>query len=107
MPLTSRAAGIALFVLSSACFKLGSTPGVQADEPATYVGARACAGCHASETASWRDSHHDLAMQEATDKTVLDTFDGATFTYGDVTSRFFKREGKFFVNTDGPDGTLA
>jgi hypothetical protein len=56
MPLISRAAGIALFVLSSACFKLGSTPSVQADEPATYVGARACAGCHASETASWRDS---------------------------------------------------
>ena len=46
-------------------------------------------------------------MQEATDKTVLGNFDGATFTYGDVTSRFFKRDGKFFVNTDGPDGKLA
>ena len=31
----------------------------------------------------------------------------ATFTYGDVTSRFFRRDGKFFVNTDGPDGKLA
>ena len=40
-------------------------------------------------------------------KTVLGDFDGATFTYGDVTSRFFKRDGKFFVNTDGPDGKLA
>src|SRR5512132_2932649 len=107
MPLTSRAAGIALFVLSSACFKLGSTPGGQADEPATYVGARACAGCHASETASWRDSHHDLAMQEATDKNVLGSFENASFAYGDVTSRFFRRDGKFFVNTDGPDGKLA
>ena len=48
-----------------------------------------------------------LAMQEATAKTVLGNFDGATFTYGDVTSRFFKRDGKFFVNTDGPDGKLA
>ena len=44
---------------------------------------------------------------EATEKTVLGSFDGATFTYGDVTSRFFKRDGKFFVNTDGPDGKLA
>ena len=56
---------------------------------------------------AWRGSHHDLAMQEATDKTVLGNFDGATFTYGDVTSRFFRRDGKFFVNTDGPDGKLA
>ncbi len=40
-------------------------------------------------------------------KTVLGDFDGATFTHGGVTSRFFKRDGKFFVNTDGPDGKLA
>jgi hypothetical protein len=46
-------------------------------------------------------------MQEATEKTVLGAFDGATFTQGDVTSRFFRRDGKFFVNTDGPDGQLA
>ena len=72
-----------------------------------YVGAAACGACHTAELAAWRGSHHDLAMQEATDKTVLGTFDGATFTYGDVTSRFFKRDGKFFVNTDGPDGKLA
>ncbi|MGE5768719.1 MAG: hypothetical protein ACM32G_00265, partial [Betaproteobacteria bacterium] len=46
-------------------------------------------------------------MAEATDETVLGAFDGATFSYGDVTSRFFKRDGRFFVNTDGPDGKLA
>jgi tetratricopeptide (TPR) repeat protein len=46
-------------------------------------------------------------MQEATDKTVLGDFDGAIFTYGGITSRFFKRDGKFFVNTDGPGGQLA
>jgi Flp pilus assembly protein TadD len=81
--------------------------GVRSDEPAAYVGTRACSGCHASEAAAWRGSHHDLAMAEATDQTVLGAFDGATFPYGDVTSRFFKRDGKFFVNTDGPDGKLA
>jgi predicted CXXCH cytochrome family protein len=73
----------------------------------TFVGAAACGSCHTSELAAWRGSHHDLAMQEATEKTVLGTFDGATFTRGDVTSRFFKRDGRFFVNTDGPDGRLA
>jgi tetratricopeptide (TPR) repeat protein len=72
-----------------------------------FVGVAACASCHEAETKAWRGSHHDLAMAEATEKTVLGSFDGATFTYGDVTSRFFKRDGKFFVNTDGPDGNLA
>ena len=57
--------------------------------------------------AAWRGSQHDLAMQEATAETVLGDFDDASFTHGGVTSRFFKRDGKFFVATDGPDGKLA
>jgi hypothetical protein len=72
-----------------------------------YVGSAACAGCHQAESEAWRGSHHDLAMAEATEETVLGDFDSAAFTYGDVTSRFFRRDGKFFVNTDGPDGELA
>ncbi|HTO88977.1 MAG TPA: tetratricopeptide repeat protein [Thermoanaerobaculia bacterium] len=73
---------------------------------ATFVGREACAGCHAEEDRRWRGSHHDLAMQEATEKTVLGNFDNATFTHYGVTSTFFKRDGKFFVRTDGPDGKL-
>ena len=46
-------------------------------------------------------------MQEATDRTVLGDFNNAAFTHGGITSRFFRRDGKFFVNTDGPDGKLA
>ena len=38
---------------------------------------------------------------------MLGNFDGATFTCGDVSFRFFRRDGKFLVNTDGPDGKLA
>ncbi|VUX46113.1 conserved exported hypothetical protein [Candidatus Defluviicoccus seviourii] len=75
-------------------------------EPA-FVGSAACGACHQDEMAAWRNSHHDLAMAEATEQNVLGDFDGATFTYGDVTSRFFKRDGKFFVHTDGTDGKLA
>ena len=43
-------------------------------------------------------------MQEATEKTVLGNFANASFTHYGVTSRFFKKDGKFFVRTDGPDG---
>lgn len=72
-----------------------------------FVGSAACGGCHQGEMAAWRGSHHDLAMAEATERTVLGDFGGATFAYAGVTSRFFRRDGKFFVNTDGPDGKLA
>jgi predicted CXXCH cytochrome family protein len=73
---------------------------------ATYVGGRACAGCHPAETERWTGSHHDLAMQPANAKTVLGNFDNATFTKDGVTSTFFRRDGAFYVRTDGPDGTM-
>jgi predicted CXXCH cytochrome family protein len=80
----------------------------RASEPdPSFVGAAACAGCHEAETAAWRGSHHDLAMQVASDSSVLGDFNDATFTHGGVTSRFFTRDGRFFVNTDGADGALA
>ena len=74
---------------------------------AAYVDDASCADCHARQHEAWTGSHHDLAMQEATAETVLGDFDGATFTHFGVTSRFFRRDGRFFVNTEGPDGRLA
>ena len=72
-----------------------------------FVGSTACAGCHATETEAWRGSHHQLAMQEANASTVLGNFDNAKFKYSGIESRFFKRDGRFIVRTDGPDGKLA
>lgn len=46
-----------------------------ATEPG-YVGRQVCASCHAKENEAWRGSHHDLAMQEPTAKTVLGDFAG-------------------------------
>lgn len=51
-------------------------------------------------------SHHQLAMQPATDSTVLGDFKDASFVYGGVRSRFFRRDHKFMVSTDGPNGAL-
>jgi hypothetical protein len=45
-------------------------------------------------------------MQVASEETVLGNFNNAKFTYSGVTSTFYKRDGKFFVRTDGPDGKL-
>src|SRR5262249_4220678 len=38
---------------------------------------------------------------------VLGDFNDASFDYYGVRSRFFRRDGKYFVETDGPDGKLA
>jgi tetratricopeptide (TPR) repeat protein len=73
-------------------------------QTATYVGAERCASCHAEETKLWRASHHAQAMQVASDSTVLGNFNEAHVTKDGVTSRFFKKDAKFQVNTEGPDG---
>jgi predicted CXXCH cytochrome family protein len=79
----------------------------RAAPPATFVGEAACASCHVAEAASWQGSHHQLAMQPASDSTVLGDFRDASFTYGGLVSRFFRRDGAFMVRTDGQDGKLA
>jgi predicted CXXCH cytochrome family protein len=73
---------------------------------AAYVGTKACAGCHAEAYEAWKGSDHALAMQHANVQSVLGNFNDAKFIYSGITSTFFKRDGKFFVNTDGPDGKL-
>ena len=90
-------------LILTACSREGSDR-VEAPD---FVGAATCAECHAGEAADWQGSDHDLAMQEATGETVLGDFDGATLTYAGVTTTFFRRDSRYFVRTDGPDGELA
>jgi Tfp pilus assembly protein PilF len=75
--------------------------------PLDYVGGSACAGCHAEEARRWRGSHHELAMQRPDEKTVQGDFSGRTFEHQGVVTRFFRRDGRYLVRTDGPDGRLA
>jgi Cytochrome c554 and c-prime len=77
-----------------------------ADEPAKFVGGQVCSGCHAAETESWRGSHHALAMQKATETTVLGDFANAPFEHLGVVTTFSRSGDKFMVNTEGPDGAL-
>jgi len=72
----------------------------------TYVGKETCSNCHKKETELYTGSDHELAMQYANKDTILGDFNDIQFTYNNITSRFFKRGGKFFVTTDGPDGKL-
>ena len=74
---------------------------------ATFVGSDTCAGCHRPEADRWQGSQHRHAMDHATDRSVRGDFNDATFDHAGVHSRFFKRDGKFLVETDGPDGKPA
>ncbi|MEN1680023.1 MAG: ammonia-forming cytochrome c nitrite reductase subunit c552 [Planctomycetota bacterium] len=71
---------------------------------AEFVGRDTCAKCHQQELAEWTGSHHDKAMDYATEQTVLADFDDTTYEWQGVTTRFFRDGERFMVNTEGPDG---
>ncbi len=103
---------VAILVVAVAAFLTGRP---QPDEsttaalPATasFVGRDSCVGCHGEAYDQWRGSDHDNAMDLANDDTVLGDFDNAEFTHAGITSRFYRRDDRFFVYTEGPGGELA
>jgi len=71
---------------------------------AAFAGSRKCMDCHKAEYDKWQNSHHDRAMEVADDATVLGDFNNAVVEFHGVTTRFYCKDDKFFVNTRGPDG---
>ncbi len=69
-----------------------------------FLGDQACKSCHSNEYHQWLQSDHFMAMQPPNDSTVKGDFNNASYTADGVTSHFFKKEGKFFINTEGDDG---
>lgn len=72
-----------------------------------FVGSNKCSSCHKNEFDKWQKSHHDLAMDVATEETVRGDFNDMSYTdpHTGLTSRFFRRDGKFYVETEGENGT--
>jgi cytochrome c553 len=70
--------------------------------PPRFAGSNACGDCHHEELKRWIGSHHQLAMQPATDAS---NFGNVKIANAGMSSTFFRRGGKFMVRTDGPDGT--
>lgn len=69
-----------------------------------YVGAAVCGDCHEAEVTQWQGSHHELAMQPATEDSVVGNFEDAVFSHAGETTRFFRRDEGFFVSTTDVDG---
>ena len=92
--------------LALGCLALAWPAVMAADAHPGFIGSGACIGCHQQQGEDWLGSHHDLAMQAVTPDTVLGDFDNASFTYGQVTTTFFRKDGGYWVRTDNAEGEL-
>lgn len=94
----------ALYLLKAKTMEPRPVPG-----PAVFTGSESCRKCHEGAYSKWRGSHHDLAMDVATETSVLGDFNDVSFTdpYNNVVSRFYRKDGRFYVETEGPDGRLG
>ncbi|MEE8633461.1 MAG: cytochrome c3 family protein [Methyloceanibacter sp.] len=106
------AAAIAALIVVGAGFALeflarapSGTSSLTKETP-TFVGSATCITCHSEQGGQWDVSQHAHAMAHAKEETVFGDFDDAEFDYFGVKSRFFRKDGKFFIETDGPDGKL-
>jgi tetratricopeptide (TPR) repeat protein len=94
-----------LFVVAGAVladYWSAEPPGI---EP-TFVGRSACVECHREQADAFVGSDHDLAMELASDQSVLGDFSGATLEHDGITSRMFRDGSRFMVHTEGDDGQL-
>jgi len=92
-----------VFIVDSCSSKDAKYSDIQS-HPVKYAGDQSCKKCHSTEFKEWKESHHYMSMLPANDSTVSGDFNNITFTADGVTSHFFKKGTKFFINTEGDDG---
>jgi len=73
----------------------------------TFVGRDQCIECHTDAYESWLGSDHDKAMDFANEETVSGDFNDAEFEHNGITSRFYRKDDKYFVYTEGLGGEMA
>ena len=79
---------------------------VPEDVERRFVGRSTCVDCHQKEAEAFRGSDHDLAMDHATDASVLGDFDDATFEHDGLVNRMYRDGERFMVYTEGEDGEM-
>lgn len=72
--------------------------------PAGYIGSQSCASCHPAQAKAWGLSQHARAMESASDASVRGDFSGVEVQHFSSRAKFFRRGGKFWVETEGKDG---
>ncbi len=69
-----------------------------------YTDRSKCLACHEQQYELHAGSHHDLAMEKATDKSVLGDFDNSTIVHLGDSARFYRKGDRYFVYTAGDKG---
>jgi len=96
---------IVLMIPLSLILHSASTTSIQ--NQAQFVGGKECISCHQREYELWKGSDHDRAMMVANDSTVLGDFNNIEVEFRGVRSKFYKRDGKFFVFTESIGGKMS
>ena len=96
---------VAFFLISAGC---GESPPADISAPPDpeFVGSNKCQSCHESQFRDWQTSHHQAAMQIATEDTVLGDFSNATFDYFSTRTEFLSIDGEYIVRTENASGEL-
>ncbi len=76
-----------------------------ADEwPDEWADESTCQSCHATAVEAWHGSHHQLAMQPASEETVLGDFSGQQIDTDTESHQFLRRGDEYHIRTPGSDG---
>ena len=107
---TTLSAGVVAFLLGlAALFNIntGYCQSKLANPDASFVGSNACATCHQAESKAWAVSQHAKAMQPVSPSTVLADFNNATAQHFGSRARFYRKDDRFLVDTEGKDGKAS
>ena len=95
------------FIIACVFIFSNSATATKTGNSTTFVGSKACVGCHEQAYKDWQGSHHDMSMKHADNKSVLGDFNDATYFFEDKRTTkpntFFKKGDEFWVNIQ--DGT--
>ncbi|MBW9115483.1 hypothetical protein JNB88_17710 [Rhizobium cauense] len=72
-----------------------------------YVDEKACGSCHRDQAEAFKGSHHANAMAVADATTVRGDFNDVSYEHDGIVTTFHRRDGRFFVRTEGSDGAEA
>src|SRR5471032_3229937 len=86
-----------LWMLVLTLMASGWIPTARAQEQAQFVGATACSGCHQTQAALWKSSHHAQAMQPASPDTVLGAFNNTDHSRNGLTTSFSRSGDNYTV----------
>ncbi|MBB4290746.1 putative CXXCH cytochrome family protein [Rhizobium leguminosarum] len=110
MAATVRSTGVLLFLLLGFAGRSLAADSFSTPVPDSRISSHqgfadeeTCASCHGDQATAFAKSHHANAMAIADEKTVRANFN-TRFEHDGVATTFSRRDGRFFVRAEGPDG---